>query len=432
VTDERAWSPQSRSTRLLIAVAVILALGQVVYATARALHSDSDLVGFHDTAVHLWRTGELTQVLGWKFYLPGFAVLALPFIVWPLWLVTPVWAILNLAALWWTVRESSRLARFADPAAAGDAQREATFHLRWTLPIVAVFVYAADSISLGQFNIFVLALCVAAYSRSRHKDREFGAGALAGLAAVIKLFPLALAVFWIVRGQWKAAVTAIVSFILIAGGLSLAVFGWAGSVRHHRAWLEQVRGEPYTTPVDGDRANDIAHLMFCREPHQWMRHNNQSLAAVVRRLTTNLEPARGYKERRVNVVSLSPASSYVLYRIAAAAMLVSLLAATWRTRHVPDVPGMFAAWMAAVMAFVPVYWTHYFILVLPAVALLCRGFKKQALPTLLLAAWIAGELLLGSRTLRLVGVQCWLTLIVVFWAMYGDAGFYRSRTQMRI
>jgi len=396
-------------------IGLVLAGGLIGYATFRGLEDSSDLVGFHETAVHLWRTGELTPQLGWKFYLPGTAVLIFPLIVWPMWITAPLWASLNVITLWWTVRQCARLAvgLTAGPEPAEPAHE---FHIRWTWPLFAVFAYAADSISLGQFNIFVLALCVAAYSQSRCRNREYWAGALAGLAAVIKLYPLMLIVFWCARGQWKAGASAALAFVLIAGGASLAVFGWKGTLQTHRVWLEHVRGSQYVSQAaDGSEGSDIEHLMFTRRAHQWMRHNNQSLPAVVRRLLTKLPPDSGYRERPVNVANLAPRTAYRLYIAVAATVLAMLVTVTWYSRKDAEIPGVFAAWMACVVAFVPVYWTHYFVLALPAIALLSRCRRGNRWAQVLLLAWIAGEVLLASRSLRLVGLHCWLMLAVALW-----------------
>ncbi|MBI4582137.1 MAG: DUF2029 domain-containing protein [Planctomycetes bacterium] len=405
-----------------MAIGVVLAIGQVGYATIRALGTDSDLIGFHETAVHLGQTGEITSATGWKYYLPASAILLWPLLVWPMWVTAPLWALINVGALWWTLRECGRLAG-GTATARGEAPRTGSdFHLRWTLPLAAVFAYAVDAISLGQLNVVVLALCVAGYSRCARRGCDLAAGAMVGLAATIKLFPLILAVFWLVGGRWKASLATLFWFALLVGGPSLAVLGMSGSVEAHRAWLARARGEPYAAQAGaGDSSGELDHLMFRRKPHQWMRHNNQGLAAVVRRLTTNVGRGGGHEEPPVNIVDFPLAAAYGLYLAVGVIVFALLVKGTWQSRHLPDAPGAFAAWLAAVVALLPVFWTHYFILALPALALLCRAASrdgKRSLPGLLLLAWVAGELLLASRPARLVGVQCWLTLALALWAVH--------------
>ncbi len=401
-----------------------LAAGHIAYATWRALVGHSDLVGFHDTAVYLWNTGELTQSEGWKFYLPGFAVLMLPVMVWPLGIAAAVWATINVALLWWTVRECRRLAKPAPHDTGG-------FHARWTWPIAAIVVYASSSITLGQFNLPVLALCVLAYTRFARRGQDTWAGVLTGAAAVMKLFPLVLVAFWLLRGRWRASLMALVSFALLAMVPSLAAFGWSGSVKAHAAWLRQVRGEPYALQGAAETSAELPHLMFTRQIHQWMRHNNQSLAAVIRRLTTDVVDDNHFK-RSVHMLKLPLTTAYLLYLALAGLVLLALTWNTWHTRATADVPGVFAAWLAAVIAFVPVYWTHYFVLALPTVALLCARAGRlgtRMIASLLLGLWVVGELLTGSRECRLVGVQCWLLLGLMIWALLTRGGPHETAAE---
>jgi hypothetical protein len=374
----------------------------------------SDLVGFHDTAVILWRTCNLTVEEGWKFYLPGFAVLAMPLLVWPVWITAPLLALLNIALLWWTVRECTRLA--------GETARPPeSFHMRWTVPIAAVLVYASGTITLGQFNTIVLALCVAAYGQFR-RGADSRAGVLTGLAAVIKLFPLVLIAFWLLRGRWKAALAAMATFAVLAVAPSLAMFGWAGTVRTHETWLSQVRGEAYANRGTKAFPPEVPHIMYLQRTHQWMRANNQSLAIVVRRLTTDVAD-NNHLKRAVNLVNLPLHAAFGAYVTGAAIIFLLLCWTTWQCRHSPAVFDLFAGWLAAVVAFVPIYWTHYFVLALPAVAILCRDTArkgKRSIAFLLLIAWFAGEVLIGSNGCRLVGLQCWLTLGLMAYVVLGS------------
>ena len=79
--------------------------------------------------------------------------------------------------------------------------------------------------------------------------------------------------------------------------------------------------------------------------------------------------------------------------------------------------------MAGVIAFVPIYWTHYFVLLLPALAVLGatvwqRRFQKppDGTATALQGAWLIALVLLAVEAARWVGVHCWLALAVAMWA----------------
>ncbi len=394
---------------------LVAAVGQIAYAALRAGIGDSDLVGFHETALHLRQTGEVVSTFGWKYYLPGFAVLALPVLACPLWILAPAWAAVNVALLAWTARECSRLA--------GGPDDTAGFHLRWTLPLAGVLLYAADSIALGQFNLLVLALCVLAYSRFGRHGRDLPAGVLTGLAAVIKLFPLFLAGYWLATGRWRAALATLVTLVLVAGTASVAALGPRDALAAHRAWLAEVRGESYASPgtqIDGGR--EPPSVIFRHRANQWLRHNNQSLGAVIRRLMT--DPGPEYREPGVNFVTLDVAAAWRLYLAAAGVVLAVLAAAAWRCRRSDADQRVYAAWLAGMIAFVPVYWTHYFVLALPGVTLLVREAwgaggpsMRRSAARVLWWAWLAGQPLLAVRHLRLAGLQCALLLALLVWLL---------------
>jgi hypothetical protein len=221
------------------------------------------------------------------------------------------------------------------------------------------------------------------------------------------------------------AVSGVGCFVLLAGGLSLAGFGWQGTKSAHRVWLAEVRGEQYQG--EGESRGVLPrHLMFLPERNQFLRHNNQSLAAVVRRLTTDLGPAIE-KNRPVHVLSLSVAGSRWAYVTLASGVLALLVVSTLRERRSDDslvVLRHGSAWLAASIAFMPIYWTHYFVLNLPMLALLAAeawSRRKQehrwGAAEILLVAWLAAIPLVGVVFLRLIGFHCWLTLATMIWAV---------------
>jgi hypothetical protein len=298
------------------------------------------------------------------------------------------------------------------------------FSVRWVWPLLLVLPYAHSTLGLGQVNLIVLCLCTLTFTRFGRR-RDLLAGLLVALAGVIKIYPLLMIGFFLVRGRWRAGVSAVICFVLLAIGLSLAGFGWQGSKAAHRVWLAEVRGEQYQK--DGEPRGVLPrHLMFLPERNQFLRHNNQSLAAVVRRLTTNLGPAVE-KNRPVHVLSLSVAGSRLAYLALAGGVLVLLVVSTLRDRRCDDSLAILrhgSAWLAASIAFMPIYWTHYFVLNLPMLALVAAEVwsrRKQkhgwGAAEILFVAWLVAIPLVGVVFLRLVGFHCWLTLATIVWAL---------------
>ncbi|MHB1430941.1 MAG: glycosyltransferase 87 family protein [Streptosporangiaceae bacterium] len=106
--------------------------------------------------------------------------------------------------------------------------------LAWLMPAALFIEPVRSELSLGQINIALMALvtadCLAGFpGRSR--------GALTGLAAAIKLTPLAFVLFFLLRRDYRAAATAVLSFAAVTGvGFALA---WHDSVRYWTAVIFQ-------------------------------------------------------------------------------------------------------------------------------------------------------------------------------------------------
>lgn len=95
------------------------------------------------------------------------------------------------------------------------------------LPVAMVLEPVRVTLYFGQINLLLMAL-VAADCLVRHP--RWPRGALIGLAAAIKLTPIAFVLFFLLRGNRKAAVTAIVSFFACTAVGFLA--NPAGSVKY--------------------------------------------------------------------------------------------------------------------------------------------------------------------------------------------------------
>jgi len=135
----------------------------------------------------------------------------------------------------------------------------------------------------GQFYVILLALIVAgcwAYLRKR----PVLSGALVGVAAACKIFPVLLFVFFWRRRAWRALIAGAIA-LLACFVTSVAVFGW----NLHSTYLHQVlpwalHGEalpPYATASAS--ISSVLHYLFLFEPqwnpHPW--HNSPLLYALL-------------------------------------------------------------------------------------------------------------------------------------------------------
>jgi hypothetical protein len=166
-----------------------------------------------------------------------------------------IWILLNLIALvpiTWMLR-----------AMTGLSGRRVAIILLLSFPLYRNLLY-------GQFYVILLLLVTAACFSYLRGHRAF-AGALVALAAVCKIFPLLLFVFFLRHRQWRALASGIV--VAITGvAVSIALFGLSA----HRVWLYEIlpwvmRGEALGTYTVTPSISGVLHCLFLAEP-QWNPH----------------------------------------------------------------------------------------------------------------------------------------------------------------
>ncbi len=395
-----------------MAAATIAAATLITIASVRAAIGDSDLVGFHE-AVTQWRqTGTYTQAFGAQFYLPAFIVLMAPIAVWPPAVAGAMMGLLNVLLTAGIARTLQRLSIRAG--------RPLTVRQQlWAGLLVLPFIIG--TINLGQVNLLVIWLCLRSYEQVV-EGRPWRGGSLIGLAAIVKVYPLIFTLYWLLKGRTSASAAGWLTAGLLAVGLSVPAFGFDQAVEAHRQWAASVRGEKYAASATQTQPAPIrlpGNLAFTPIVNHHVRHNNQSLAATLRRLTTDVTDGaspqflQGLKMRDLALVHWPVWVSQSVYSAAAAILLALMCWIALRGRDTCD-PLEYAAWLAAVIAFVPIWWTHYFVLFWPLLAL-SAGRSRMIVG--LQIAWLAALPLLGWRAGCSVGVHCWMGMIILVWVL---------------
>ncbi|GAB3878421.1 glycosyltransferase 87 family protein [Kibdelosporangium lantanae] len=157
------------------------------------------------------------------FIYPPFAVVPLaPFALMPYGLASVVFAVLTVAAV---ALVAVLVLRSLDV-------RPTALLVGAVVPVALVLEPVRETLHFGQINVFLMALVVLdCLVRSPRWPR----GLLVGLAAAIKLTPLVFVLFLLLRGDRRAALVAVLSFLCATGvGFLLS---WSNSVRF---WTEQV------------------------------------------------------------------------------------------------------------------------------------------------------------------------------------------------
>lgn len=218
----------------------------------------------------------------------------------------------------------------------------AVFPLALLLEPVRVTLY------FGQINILLMSLVVL---DCLVRTPKWPRGALVGLAAAIKLTPAAFVLFFLLRGDRRAAVTAVVSFLCVTA-LGF-MFNWAGSVKY---WTN--------TLFDPDRIGKVAQesnqtfsgllaRLGIERGVLWLVLVAAVIAVGIVAVRRAVDPVRALGLNALVVLLVSPVS-WSHHWVFAVPLLMSVGVAAWRTRTRP----MIALTVGGVLLFLlsPHWW----------------------------------------------------------------------------
>jgi len=298
-------------------------------------------------------------------YLPTFAVLMAPVA-----LLTPetaevLWTWLNAFNFTFIMILSLRLCRRFGARAVW----------MW-IPFLFLIRYGWDNLNLGQINPTVIMLAMSGIWLTE-TDRPIRGGALAGLAAAVKLTPLIVLVVFLLRRQWRAFAVGMVAFLVLTFLLPAAALGPSRTLRLATAVTER-QGTALVVDAEQDEVP------------------GESLKAMAYRL---LGPYPFHKHRRridVSLGWLTPERAQWAYRLLAVALLgwFSCFVSRKRGRlHVPLVWG--ATFLVALLVSPETRQAHFLSLALPVTAvMMVLASRRLSRPR-----WIAVMALLASAFL---------------------------------
>lgn len=246
--------------------------------------------------------GQLYEVGGTALpftYPPLAALLFTPLRIVPLPAAGALLTVLSLGCLWLVLAVTLR--------AVGADWRLAV----WVMPVAALFEPVRDTVSFGQINLVLMALVVC----DTLGRRRVTTGALAGLAAAVKLTPAVFILFFLLRRDYRSA--AVMVFTAVAATLA------AAAVLPRTSWTYFT-----DTLLHTGRIGDLGYS------------KNQSLAGVLTRLTD-----AGWAD-------------YV-WLSGVAGVLAWGLFAGWRVRR--DRPLLLAVVAMVSVLCSPVSWSHHWV-----------------------------------------------------------------------
>jgi alpha-1,2-mannosyltransferase len=254
-----------------------------------------------------------------------------------------------------------------------------------------VFQPSIDSFWNGQLDAPLL-LILAAVWTALANGREVRAGALIALATMLKVYPVYMAAFLLLRRRWRALISCAVSALLLLGA-SILLTGWAS----HVEFVSRV------LPINAGTT-------------AWVE--NQSLPGLF---------ARFFVDGRIDGPSketIAPAAT-VLGAVTGAAVLGATFLAGLRTSRERS---LFGALVAALLLALPVAWIIYEVLLLiPLLDLLSQPFEGGRRGTVRRALLAAAVLLLALGNHDTITQHAWVPQsyklfgVLLVWALEMDS-----------
>lgn len=324
---------------------------------------------------------------GWNYvYPPPFALLLAPLAKLPGTVGSLLWYLLEVVSMIAT-----------SAMAVVMLERDIPDHHRnivYAVPLLSLCTLLVSGTMRCQASAFMIVLMVASF-HWHFRGKPTLAGLSLAAAAVLKVFPLALLLYFVVRRQWRTVLATVGGIVVLTLLLPSLFWGWQHNIDIFARWLELVGRTALMANTDIAHSSPLfSQLLDAAKPR------NQSLESLF--LSASMAPT---------VTKLS---------VAAIATLM-LGAMTWASARVSDRSGELAlasAFMIWSLLIPPVSETHYFgALVMPLTTVLgmilygSLDERRQRLSISLLAAsMISVMCLIGFNSTALIRPLCLASL----------------------
>lgn len=234
------------------------------------------------------------NVRGWRYvYPPPFAILTVPLAQIPLTLGVLIWYGLTILAVAATSRMSAALL--------GDTPLSKRPYVLYGWPLLCLCVVLVSGTMRAQVSPFMCMFVVATFY-FHLKKHPLAAGFSLACAALLKVFPLVLIAYFILRREWRVVVAAVVALAVLGLVLPSLYWGWQFNLEQYAHWFEVVGLPALMKNTDRVYATELyEQLLNTAKPR------NQSLEALF--------------------LSLGMSADFTHYAVAACAC--AMLAAMW-------------------------------------------------------------------------------------------------------
>lgn len=290
---------------------------------------------------------------------------------------------------------------------------------------VSVLLAVPAFLEAGKFNqlsYFVLVLVLGAV-HALDRERPRTAGALFGVAAVLKLLPGIFLIWLLLKRRWSAAVTFALVAVLVALVPPLAVFGPQKTATYYEQW--------WAYNAEGSAAQGLLQADLAEH---FIDRRNQSIAHVLARLTWIEHPYAA----PLQPVHLDPQTCARLAYGITGVLLLALLWVTrrpWNSLSTQRRHAESAVYAIGMLVFSPLLRQYYLVWAVPALVLLARiavddravlpRVPSQRLGQVGLLLWAAGMIAWAWRIARVLGAHLLMLIaisVLLLWATSEPAG----------
>ncbi|MCA9244294.1 MAG: DUF2029 domain-containing protein, partial [Phycisphaerales bacterium] len=377
-----------------------------------------------ENAVSFLNTRVVRTDLGVHNYLPVFTILMAPFGLLPLRVAIVIFTLISLgafaAAAWMTERSLRR-------------PGEVTPRLATFLSVGLMAPYVTSCAVLGAFGLLLSSLIILAWCLFERRT-DWKAGFVIAIAALLKILPGALLVYFALRGRWRVVASAIATLALVGVALPTAILGPSETLRLHQELFASAQRHSARETIFGERPKKIIV-------------SNNALPTTLRRLLTPVDAAPnddpGHVPFCVNVADWSQQGVWRVYVAIMAIVIISTIALTLAPRGATTTEHArileqcrFGLWCCLALLATPLMWTHYLPLLYWPLAIACYGAETRrggfgwivVLATLVV--WLGGAIALASPTARGMGAQ--IAGVFALWIAMVALSFQATRSPARV
>lgn len=466
------WFAHPRAGYVAWAIVLMILASGVGGGVFRGIRNQPDWRAFSTETRFVWQHRTIPPWTGMFGYPPTAFFLLFPFTVW----LSETSGVVAFAALNAAATALSLLVLYRywfRPAFEGETNTSPPSQL-FIWPIALMALHIQNVLQANQWTMILLLLCVGGLTLSMH-GRDFASGCLIGLAASIKVTPIALIAFFALKQRWRAIGGVLVAVVMFDVFPAVAFFGTAGAIREHAAWLERIDWysnarfieDPWLRVTrhghSGNWSLAVVLTRWLREPppgNIQVTVAGKAPDAVVQSLRGGLAPfehltldpmpsderpwsiersdvSQRANVHRLHIARLSGNGVRLIWGALIVAAFAAAMVMTWRRRRAqwawPAAPAESACWLGLTLLPSPMLRDYYLPLLLPALVVLFaeRMARSRTRGThTAIFAWTA-MVLCGAGNLLLVwGAAAWYgghlaTLLVLTLA----CGFLGRRTE---